>query len=80
MTKKIPAGDKIRLARCAKKLSVRQLGELIGMTGGSVSLIERGEVSLKIDQYERIQAALGYDFATAEAEAAFSYFLNGNYE
>ena len=75
MSNKITAGEKIRLARAARKLTVREFGKLLGMTGGWVSQIENGQLRLKLDQYEQIQAVLGFRFDTPEAEAAFSYFL-----
>lgn len=78
MTNDIPEGEKIRLARCARRLSVRRLGEMVNLTGGSISLIEQGKVSLKVSQYNQLQAALGYDFNSPEAEAAFRFFLGNN--
>jgi transcriptional regulator with XRE-family HTH domain len=74
----IPPGKKIRLARLARYMSTRQLAEMVGMTHGWVNQIERGELRIKVDMYERIQAALGYNFNTPEAEAAFAFFLNNH--
>jgi hypothetical protein len=75
---RIPPGKKIRLARLARYMSTRQLGEAVGKTYGWVNQIESGELHIKVDMYERIQAALGYNFNSPEAEAAFAFFLNGN--
>ena len=75
MSTKFPVGEKIRLARNARKLTVRQFGEKLGFTGAWVSLTENGKLSITLDQYEQIQAALGYRFDTPEAEAAFAFFL-----
>ncbi len=76
MSNGIPPGKKIRLARLAKKVSTRQLGRMVGKTYGWVNQIEKGELNIKVDMYETIQAALGYNFSTPAAEAAFAYFLN----
>lgn len=73
----IHVGDKIRLARKARRMTVREFAEKLGLTYGWVSQIENGQISLKLDQYKAIQAVLGYNFETPEAEAAFSFFLNG---
>lgn len=75
---KIPPGKKIRLARLARYMSTRQLGAAVGMTYGWINQIESGQLRIKVDMYERIQAALGYDFNTPEAEAAFRFFLNNH--
>jgi len=75
MSTKFPVGEKIRLARNARKLTVRQFGEKLGLTGAWVSLTENGKLRITLDQYEQIQAALGYRFDTPEAEAAFAFFL-----
>ena len=75
MSTKIPVGEKIRLARTAQKLTVCQFGEKIGLSYAWVSLVENGQIAIKLDQYEQIQAALGYRFDTPEAEAAFAFFL-----
>lgn len=74
---KIHIGDKIRLARNARRMTVREFAAKLGLTYGWVSQIENGQISLKLDQYKQIQAVLGYNFDTPEAEAAFSFFLNG---
>jgi transcriptional regulator with XRE-family HTH domain len=78
MTNQIPVGQKIRLARNARRMTMRDLGAKLGRTYGWVVQIEQGEISLKLDDYEKIQAALGYRFDTPEAQAAFSFFLNGH--
>jgi len=77
MNAEIPVGKKVKLARQARGLSVRALGAKVGLSGEAISLIERGQMALKPEVYEQIQAALGYRFDTPEAEAAFAFFLNG---
>jgi transcriptional regulator with XRE-family HTH domain len=58
-------------------MTVREFAEKLNLTYGWVSQIENGQISLKLDQYKQIQAALGYNFDTPEAEAAFAFFLSG---
>lgn len=77
MAKNIPVGEKIRLARNARRMTVRDFAARLGLTYGWVSQVENGQISLKLDDYEKIQAVLGYRFDTPEAQAAFSFFLNG---
>lgn len=76
-TNSIHVGDKIRLARTARKLSGRELAELVGLHYATISLFETGKQSPTVEQYEKIQAALGYRLESDAALAAFSFFLNG---
>lgn len=77
MSNQIPAGKKIRLARTARGLSTREFGALLGKTYGWVSQVETGQNRLNLDIYQQIQAALGFDFDSPEAKAAFDFFLGG---
>jgi len=77
MSIKIPVGKKIFLARSARKLSLRQLEGLTGLNHTSIYFFETGKQSPTIEQYEAIQAALGYDLESDLARAAFSFFFNG---
>lgn len=78
MSTKIPVGDKIFLARSARKLSLRGLGELSGINYATINYFENGKQSPTIDQYEALQAALGLDLESDRARAAFSFFFNGS--
>lgn len=78
MANKIPVGAKIFLARSARRLSLRQLEDLTGINYASINYFENGKQSPTIEQYERIQAALGYDLESDVARAAFSFFFNGS--
>lgn len=71
----ITPGQKIQLARKARDVSGRQLAEKIGLSYSWVSLVENGLLPLTPEQYEQIQAVLGFRFDTPEADAAFSFFL-----
>jgi transcriptional regulator with XRE-family HTH domain len=77
MSNSIPVGEKIRLARIARRVTVRELGEAIGVSYAYITLLEQGKYQVRLDQYEKIQAVLRYDFTSPEAQAAFSFFLNG---
>lgn len=77
MSTKIPVSTKIFLARSARHLSLRQLEERTGINFTTIHYFETGKQSPTIEQYERIQAALGYDLESDAARAAFLFFLNG---
>ena len=73
----IHVGDKIRLARTARRMSGRELGRLTEIHYATISLFETGHQSPTVEQYEKIQAVLGYKLESDAAQAAFSFFLNG---
>lgn len=77
MSNQIPVGKKIRLARVARELTAREFAARLGMTHGWVSQVETGQNRLNLDIYQQIQAALGFDFDSPEAKAAFDFFLGG---
>ena len=73
---KITPGQKIRLARQARRLTTKELGSLVGRSQAWVGFIETGVTPINLDEYEEVQAVLGFRFDTPEAEAAFSFFFS----
>lgn len=54
-------GDRIRARREVRKLTLAALAEKIGRNKSTVLRYETGELSLRLDELERIAEALGCD-------------------
>lgn len=54
-------GDRIRARREVRKLTLAALAEKIGRNKSTVLRYETGELSLRLDELERIADALGCD-------------------
>lgn len=53
-------GDFIRAMRLTRKFSQRFLGHLVGVSGSTISAIERGKSSLNLKLLLKIAEALGF--------------------
>ena len=65
-------GEKLKLMREARRLTLKQLGDKVGCTGAHLSLIEKGNSSPSIPTVKKIAEALGVnivDFFTVKEEA-----------
>lgn len=54
-------GERLRAARSAKNISLRQFAEKIDLTSSYYSKVERGEALAAVETYEAICRELGFD-------------------
>ena len=59
MNEKIAVGQRIRMLRTRKELSLRALAELSSLSTNAISLIERGDTSPTVSSLHRLASALG---------------------
>lgn len=64
MSQNIPIGEKIKMLRTAKNLTLKQLGEMTGLSTGFLSQMERGMSSIAIDTLEKIAGVLNVSLSS----------------
>lgn len=58
-------GQQIRNARKAKSLTLKELGERVGVSESVMSRYEKGKQNLTLETLQRVADALGVSFDTA---------------
>lgn len=58
---KLYIGDEIRMARLARRMTLRELSEATGITSAALCKIENGETDMKLSTLAVLRSALALD-------------------